>query len=265
MRRILTLNLWKLADDWRRRREEIVVWIDHLDPDVVCLQEVVQDRDDPDRNTAAWIASRCGRLRVATVATHNGFGNAVLTLDAPVTHQSLDLPGADARDDIQRNVLHVRTKDRLDIYCTHLAWRFEEGARREQQVLAIDRFVRETADPLALLPPILAGDFNAEPDSAEIRFLTGLQSLDGVSTYWQDAWRIAGDGTAGYTWDNTNLHAATEHEPDRRIDYVFVGWRRDTGAGVVKSCRVTCDHPLPGSRNGVQPSDHYGVVADIAT
>ena len=46
------------------------------------------------------------------------------------------------------------------------------------------------------MPPILCGDFNAEPDSDEIRFLCSLTALDGRTTFFQDAWRVAGDGPA---------------------------------------------------------------------
>ena len=50
------------------------------------------------------------------------------------------------------------------------------------------------------------------------------------------------------------------HEPDRRIDYVFVGWRREGGAGRVESARVVCDRSLTGTF----ATDHFGVLADIA-
>ncbi|MEY2567203.1 MAG: hypothetical protein QOE35_1732, partial [Actinomycetota bacterium] len=63
----------------------------------------------------------------------------------------------------------------------------------------------------------------------------------------------------GFTWDNRNPFAAAEHEPDRRIDYVLVGWRRDSGAGRVESARVVCDRALTGTF----ASDHFGLVADI--
>ena len=42
---------------------------------------------------------------------------------------------------------------------------------------------------------ILCGDFNAQPDSDEIRFLSGFTVLEGRTTYYQDAWRVAGEGT----------------------------------------------------------------------
>jgi hypothetical protein len=38
---------------------------------------------------------------------------------------------------------------------------------------------------------ILAGDLDAVPDAASIRFLRGLQSLGGLSVWYRDAWGAA--------------------------------------------------------------------------
>ena len=265
MLRVLTLNTWNLSGPWRSRRNEIVEWLRRLAPDIVCLQEVV---DDGSRSTAAWLADAARYSAVAFGgapmsgfggAEGTQFGNAVLSrwpIDESTSHR---LPHDDDPTDIQRVLLHVRTGGH-DVFTTHLAWRFQVAALREQQVVAIDEIVAAAADPAAALPPVLAGDFNADPESTEIRFLSGLASIGGHSTYWQDAWRVAGGAGVGLTWDNRNPFAAAEHEPDRRIDYVFVGWRRDGGAGRVESCRVVCDRALTGTF----ASDHFGVVADIA-
>jgi endonuclease/exonuclease/phosphatase family metal-dependent hydrolase len=84
--------------------------------------------------------------------------------------------------------------------------------------------------------------------------------MGGTSTYYQDAWRVAGERDPGWTWDNRNPFAAAEFEPDRRIDYVFVGWRRDDGAGRVRTARVVCDRVLAGA---VFATDHFGLLAEI--
>jgi len=106
---------------------------------------------------------------------------------------------------------------------------------------------------------IVTGDLNAEPDSTEIRYLCGLQSLAGASAYLQDAWRVAGDGGPGHSWDNGNCFAALAFEPSRRIDYVLVGPPDVLGRGVVASARIALDEP----RDGVFASDHFGVVVDV--
>ena len=111
------------------------------------------------------------------------------------------------------------------------------------------------------MPAILCGDFNAEPDSDEIRFLSSLTALEGRTTFWQDAWRVAGDGP-GLTQDwRTNPIAAAINVHRKRIDYVFVGdpFRRDGGAGRVLGAEVVFDEPL----TGVLASDHAGLVVDI--
>jgi endonuclease/exonuclease/phosphatase family metal-dependent hydrolase len=81
-----------------------------------------------------------------------------------------------------------------------------------------------------------------------------------------DAWRVAGAGGPGYTWSNRNAFAAVALEPDRRIDYVFVGYpvRGDPehyGLGRIDRCRVVCDQAV----DGVWPSDHFGVYAELRT
>ncbi|MDQ3107770.1 MAG: endonuclease/exonuclease/phosphatase family protein [Actinomycetota bacterium] len=263
MLRVLTLNLWNVAGPWKERREEIVAWLRNLSADVVCVQEVLADADGP-RNTAHWIAENTGYDHVALglVEGRPGmlFGNAVLAT-TPIDHEAVHLlPTEERPGDVQRLLLHARTGG-VDVFTTHLTSLYECGEQRERQVVRIDEVIRAEADPASALPPILAGDFNAEPDSTEIRFLTGSTSLQGRSTYYQDAWRVAGGREPGWTWSNANPFAAAEHEPDRRIDYVFAGWRRDDGRGRITACSVVADRPL----SGTWPTDHFGLLADIAT
>jgi endonuclease/exonuclease/phosphatase family metal-dependent hydrolase len=266
MVRVLTLNLWNLSGGWRDRREEIAFWLRRLEADVVCLQEVVDDGGG--RNSARWLAEQTGYPGVAyggsPVEGGSGatFGNAVLSRWPIDTEATFGLPSGDPRPEpIDRVVVHTRTGG-VDVFCTHLTSLYDFGELRERQVLRLDHIVRSVADPAADLPPIVAGDFNAEPDSTEIRFLTGSTSLDSRSTYYQDAWRVAGGREPGNTWSNENPFAAAEHEPDRRIDYVFCGWRRNDGRGRITACSVVCDRPLV---RDVFPSDHFGLLADIAT
>ena len=46
---------------------------------------------------------------------------------------------------------------------------------------------------------------------------------------------------------------------DRRIDYVFTGWRKAGGAGHPVGCRLAGNEPV----DGVWPSDHFAVVAEL--
>ena len=58
-----------------------------------------------------------------------------------------------------------------------------------------------------------------------------------------------------------NPYAATTFELPRRIDYVFVrGPELGTGRGKPLSCEVVMDELV----DGIAPSDHYGVLAEIS-
>ena len=266
MLRVMTLNLWNLSGGWRDRRVEVVAWLELLQPDLVCVQEVIEDAQG--RNTARWLADQAAYAHVFHHGTPTPlfegitFGNAILSRWAIDHTNVVELPDDDPpAEAATRTLLHARTANGLDVYCTHLTSLPAHGYLRQRQVVALDAAVRDLSDPAAPLPPIVAGDFNADPDADEIRFLCGLATLDGRSTYYQEAWRVAGGQARGpgWTWENRNPFMSVQHDADRRIDYVFAGWRRDDGKGRIESCRVVCDRSL----TGVYASDHYGVLAEI--
>jgi endonuclease/exonuclease/phosphatase family metal-dependent hydrolase len=259
--RVMTLNIWNVSGDWGARRQAILSVLRETEPDIVCLQEVVvSDRG----NQAEWLAAELGGMECAfggfpLPVAEARFGNAILSrwpIEATATD---DLPYQPDEAETQRVVVHARTGG-VDVFSTHLAWQLHDAALRERQVRAVVAFVAETSDSGAAVGPVLAGDFNAEPDSTAIRYLCGLTSLDGASTYFQDAWRLAGDGGPGLTWSRANDHAAEDNEPDRRLDYVFSWFRGRSGAGRPLDCRVVADTPV----DGVWPSDHFGVLAVLS-
>ena len=264
--KILSLNLWHDAGPWPERAKRIREWIDRLDPDLIGFQEALQG--EATDQVAELLAGRGYHLDYAAatprwLGREVSFGNAVASRWPLRTGEDdravLALPSGG--DGEQRTALSV-TADApfgpVSFTTTHLNWRFHHGQVRERQVLALAPWVRKRRPPGGF-PPLLVGDFNAEPESAEIRFVTGLQSLAGRSVYFADAWRVAGAGSDGTTWSNRNDYARRWLEPERRIDYVFAGPPRRDGLGQVTSCRVVCDD----SRDGVWPSDHFGVYAEL--
>jgi endonuclease/exonuclease/phosphatase family metal-dependent hydrolase len=130
---------------------------------------------------------------------------------------------------------------------------------RQDQVRALAEFVAATGTRRSF-PPIVGGDFNADPDADEIRMMTGATTLPVEKQVFIDAWRAAGTGTPGYTWSHANPYTIMDPEPERRLDYVFVGYPRDDDAGgQVMTCAVEGTQPV----DGVQPSDHYAVLAEL--
>lgn len=257
--RVVTLNIWNLGGDWRARRRAILAVLREAAPDVVCLQEVMANDQG---HQAEWLAAELGGWSVAYAGseTHGGrFGNAVLSRRAIDVSGHVELPHEDDPLEVPRLAVHARTGG-VDVFSTHLAWQLHDAALRERQVQELVRFVGERSDPAAAVGPVVAGDFNAEPDSTVIRYLCGLATLEGRSTYFQDAWRLAGDGGPGLTWHDRNPHAALDREPERRLDYVFSGFHGRSGGGRPVECHVIADQPV----DGTWPSDHFGVLAVLA-
>lgn len=275
--RVVTLNAGTLLEpDWPAREGEVVAWLDELDPDVVCLQEAWRDGDGPcsiegvvDRAAGDWHWTFGGFPFPAAYGAPPSlrFGSAILSrwpLDQEVLHR-LPVDEDPAVDDpgyrMELELLHVVTAG-AHLFSTHLAPPPAQAYHRRRQVRAIDETIRAAVtERPSSLPSILCGDFNAEPDSDEIRFLSSLATIDGVSTYHQDAWRVAANTGPGFTGDpRTNPMCAALHVPPKRLDYVFVGdpWGRG-GAGVVRSAALAFHEP----RTGILASDHYGLVVDV--
>jgi endonuclease/exonuclease/phosphatase family metal-dependent hydrolase len=186
------------------------------------------------------------------------FGNAIASRWPFASAGACPLP--DAGDGERRVALCTLIEapfGLVPLTCTHLNWKLHHGWVRERQVVALGAIARRHRAETDF-PPLIAGDFNAEPDSAEMRYLTGLQSLDGSSVHFFDAWRLRGAGDPA-TWSNRNAYARAALDPDRRIDYILCGPPLPDGTGLVEECRVVCD----ADEDGVWPSDHFGLFARL--
>lgn len=275
--RIVTLNFWGCEPPLDRRLELAIRQLRELAPDVVCLQEVKPHGGATTAHAIgealgmhAHYAQACAWQAGERGMAHAGEEGLAIVTRAPLLgHEVLRLPTHHELDDARILLsAHVATAGGpIWIHTTHLNYRLDDGLSREAQVLAIDaklRTSRANADP----PQILCGDFNATPDSDEIRFLRGLTTLGGRRTHFQDAWlrlhREAepGDGPdQGITWSSENelTRPLRSLDIDRRIDYVFVTSRKKDGRGTVKRCEVV----LADREDGVCASDHFGVLADV--
>ena len=120
-------------------------------------------------------------------------------------------------------------------YNTHLPYRGEdETARTRGAALIVARLKQLPADE----PVILAGDFNAPPESATYALLS-----DTLTDAWTAASRRSGPSATFHNFTG---------KADRRIDWIlFRGMK-------VKSARTVTIH-----RGDRYPSDHFPVVADF--
>jgi endonuclease/exonuclease/phosphatase family metal-dependent hydrolase len=259
--KVLTLNIWNRQGPWPERSKLLRKGLAELSPDLVGLQEVLHHDAEP-VDQAHELAEGFGYYVAFASAWHIGgglqFGNAVLSRWPIVAAENLMLPTEP--NDETRACLYVRVESPfgpIPLFCTHLDWQFHHGYVRERQVAFIAERVHELAAKDDF-PPIVMGDFNAEPDSSEVRFLRGLQTLRGRSVYFADCFGLCGDGP-GHTYARSNSFAAKLREPDRRIDYIFVRGPDRQLRGEPLSARVVFTEP----EGGIFPTDHYGVLAEL--
>jgi endonuclease/exonuclease/phosphatase family metal-dependent hydrolase len=264
--RVLTWNVWGRNGSWEARQGAIAAVLRAEAPDVVCLQESWVTADGS--SLAAALAGVLGFDHVD--ASHHPqpgrdvfVGNAVLSRWPVRRADTMWLPRLDGGLPY-RTLLTVEldSPDRpVTVHCTHLDWQYDASSARVAQVRAIMRAVADgRGAPMLGYPAVLAGDFNAVPDSDEVRLLTGRSGGPTRGLVFQDAWEVAGDGGAGFTWSEHNELCVDPAWPRRRLDYVLVAWPRARPLGNPSSCRVVG----VDSADGVQASDHYAVVADLS-
>ncbi|WP_051853068.1 endonuclease/exonuclease/phosphatase family protein [Streptomyces aureocirculatus] len=266
--RVLTLNVWNSRGDAAARTAVINAELRRYEPDLVAFQEVL-----PDQLSELLDGTGLhGTHQAQTAATQPPYedrygGTAIATRWPHRVVEVLDQRAVDAPDVPWLTLAaHVPLPDLGDVLfiAPTTSFRLDAEAQRERQVLALSDL---DARHRTALPTIMAGDFNADPDTAGIRYLTGRQSLSGRSTHFHDAWEIAGEGP-GHTWSADNPNAAEDIERlvrqpghRRRIDYVFVGSPHAHPAAYarVRGARLAFDKPV----DGVWASDHHGVVVDL--
>jgi endonuclease/exonuclease/phosphatase family metal-dependent hydrolase len=237
---VVTLNLWHDKQDWPHRQDLIVAELAVLKPDVIVLQEVLQDVALP--NQAGTLAQRLGYeyrfFSADPPAQARRYGNAILTRTPVEQTRETKLQPLDD----YRNAGWVRTtiaEKPVNLYATHLHHMPEGGAIRARQVASLQAFMRSTQDDV---PVVIAGDFNTPATTPELQPL--LQ-------FFADAYADAHPDLDVETAAHTTLNAHLGH-PATRIDHVLV--QRD--AFRVVDARIILNQR---DATGAWPSDHYGV------
>jgi len=253
---VATWNVQWQFGDWQQRQPAIVETLRVLDADIVLLQET-------------WLGQverLAGELGLHHVwAGHDpkgdperNMGNAIVSrwpIDGAAHRFLEDSKGRKYRSVIGAKV--VTPSGPWPVFSTHIDHRFDQSTTRIAQLQQASEFIEEQVR--GGLPPLWGGDFNAVHDSDEIRKLTGRSAPYMKGRIWTDAWEQVGDGP-GLTWSKQNPYINNSAWPNRRLDYLFIGWPRENRPqGNPQRAWLFGTDPV----DGVMPSDHYGLAVEI--
>lgn len=257
--RLVTMNIWGTRGAWDERRRVLRRGFEELAPDLFSLQEtivtegydqvrdllgetyhVVHQRDREDDGQGISIASRWP-LR------------DVRELDLDVSDRTADFACTALLAEVEAPFGSVLLVNHFP------SWKLQLEAEREEQAVIVAREIERSVD--ADTHVVIAGDLDADPNAASIDFLLGRRSLAGMSVCYRDAWDSAHPDAQGHTYTPEN-GLMDDDWPFRRIDYVLVRCGEHGGPTLtIARCDRIFDRPV----DGVWASDHYGLVADLAT
>jgi endonuclease/exonuclease/phosphatase family metal-dependent hydrolase len=254
--RVLSLNMlhgFPRFAHLDKRLDLIAAEIQRHDPDIVCLQEVPWHWG----LAAEELAGRAGLNHLYMRANGNRWtilfeeGEAILSRyplrDATAIGLAPRAGFFEHRVALQATA--ITPWGDLRVVSTHLT--HGDPVANEGQSASLMAFVQAGSTPV--LPAIVAGDFNARPDSPQIQAL-----LDGG---WIDTYRAAHPGAPGFTCCIDNL-AGPDQVLDKRIDYIFLVPGDDSLT--VAGSRVIFDQPAQTDEGWLWPSDHAGLLTTLS-
>lgn len=276
--RVSTLNALHSNESRSERTALVSRELETLQPDILCLQEVVFEPDGSSLQLKNLTHESGLNIITALPQTPPGYayfsGTAILSRLHPFESGSFDLGTPSATNNNASYAVLEHSSGRAVIAITaHLHWGGNKERERLVQLTAINKRAQELAGRYADLRPlvILTGDFNTLPDSDSMRFMKGLGAgSDGSYTFWSDVWESHGTPENEITVANNNHWAKRTANsvgismphmmPNRRIDYILsLGWNFGNETSPLRLER-SFDN---SSEVGFTASDHYGLTADF--
>jgi len=255
--RLVTWNvLWRFAPDWRARQTGILQVLDRLQPDVIGLQEcwgaanhtqadliatsldmhaayvapslppVPDPPEQPDQSGIRMGVGLISRWPLSILGEHA----------LPVSHRQIAPCALEAR------VHHPQTPFEVVVAATE--WEPDFADDHLAQTTSLATLVKRGSSG----PRFLLADLNCDASQPEFQPLTS-----GI----MDTWELGNGNPSAVTLSGTVPFAPLEatKEIDRRIDHILVA----DGSRVDVRDAFTVDYPV----NGMYPSDHFPVVADV--
>lgn len=240
--KIATLNTWGNSGPYQERWNFLWQELHSLAPDVICLQEVFNPTLTEGIKT---------NLRFPFSAASLEAGLCVITRFPIVVEEILNYHVVSPLESYERSAILVTLeigKEKLLIANTHLSWKLEDRQTRIAQIEELLQAVKKLKTCA-----ILTGDFNDIPESTPIEKIKSAGFIDTFNSLHHTS--------AGITWDNHNPFIRTHDVtfPNRRIDFLFAE-EKLLRRHALKTCEVAFNRH---NEEGIYPSDHYGLLAEI--
>ncbi|WP_173921785.1 endonuclease/exonuclease/phosphatase family protein [Agromyces sp. Marseille-P2726] len=255
--RLVTWNvLWRFEPDWRARERGIRSTLERLRPDVVGLQECWATSDTTQAHVVAgWLEMHAAYAApslppVPAPPEHPEQAGVLLGVglvsrhpirrlqrhELPVSHRQVAPVAIEAR------IEHPETP--FDVIVAATEW---EPAYADDH-LAQTRLLAELLSVDSGVPRFLLADLNCDATQPEFAPLADVAD---------DTWDLGGGSPGAVTLSSAVPFAPLEatKEIDRRVDHVLI--RR--GSDVAVGAASVIDTPV----DGVYPSDHFPVLADV--
>jgi endonuclease/exonuclease/phosphatase family metal-dependent hydrolase len=263
--RVVTMNVYGRRADWPARRAVLAAGLGTLAPDLVALQEtVVTDTYDQVTDLLGEGYHVVHQQRREA----DGVGMSLAARWPLDDVEELDLleTGRTRREEFLAAMLAatVQVPDpfgRVVLASPVPSFRLGLEIERERQAVLAARRLEEIAAASGG-HVVIASDFSSAPDTAGMRFWAGLQSLDGTSVAYRDAWDTIHPGASGPTFSPANPLVTGGNWPlelGRRMDYILVRCDEHGPTLRIADCRRIFDEPV----DDVWASDHFGVMAEL--
>ena len=269
--RVVTLNLWGRSGAWSDRRSVLIDGLRDLRPDLVAFVEAIKT-DDYDQTVdllgtgyhVVYQSDRAADGVGVSIASRWPL-EAVYEVDLHITPRTADFR-------CMTLVAEIRVPDPVGpllFVNNNPNYQLDFELERELQAVRAARFIEELVGERRL-HVVLAGDFDAGPEQASMRFWCGRQSLGGMSVCYRDVWESTHPQDPGHTFTPRNplvpssrnplvVDGETPLEVGRRIDHIMVRCGHHGPTLDVATCTLLFDEPI----DGVWASDHFAVLADL--
>ncbi|MCU0999860.1 MULTISPECIES: endonuclease/exonuclease/phosphatase family protein [Stenotrophomonas] len=182
---------------WKQRREQVAQLLTDLQPDVISVQQVLQQQG---RNPACWLASRlrysCDFVTADPPSQPLRHGNAMLTR-LPVSEDGVTLlhpPSTFSAAGMMRLKLGEAL---VNIYVARLRPDPDEATARQHQTSDLMTWIGATAEGM---PSLIAGDFSANTVEL-VRSTPGFQPARRNPGGRAEAPAASGGGSSGHGLD----------------------------------------------------------------